>query len=778
MPMETARMLLEREPELYLLAGLLDDVGSAGGKVVLVRGEAGIGKTALVREFLGRVADRAHILFGSCDDLLTARPLGPFWDMARQEPSLRDPLERGDRSGVLEATLDLLERSLRPTVFLIEDTQWADEATLDVVRYLGRRIASTHGLLLLTYRDSDVDLDHPLRGVIGDLPPDSVRRIRLRGLSLAAVSSLIANSSLVAEEVFAATDGNPFLVTEMASVEREVVPPSVQDSVMARVLKLSPGAQETLRILSVVPERVSKDEMVRFAGGPDGELDECQRRGLLDVGDESIAFHHELIRRAVEASLTTSERVAMNRLVLETLSPDTDPARLVHHARQANDVDRLVEFAPKAARAALAVGSHRESVGHFRRLTPYVDRLDTDVRGPILEGWALEEQVADNYDRAMDVSGLALAHYRELGDQGGMSRALVAIAYCHEVAGRRSKAEEFAQRAVEILGSDPVNVDLARALDVNAYLAAMAFDVDGARELVERTLAVAGPDIDEKTLIRCLMDRGCADNIAGYPDGWPSLDEARRRAAAAGYWWEEVRALHNHADMALEVRDLGTAAEFAEQAMASIVRHEVSWRYAEAVYARVLELQGRWDEAQDLALGVLDDTEVVRRVAVPVLGVIDARRGRTVSRETLTQAWEAAVVSSEFQSQGPTAAAVAEHAWISGDTDIPVSEIRGVMEIGLDIGFLWTSGSIAFWLWKLGELAEVPKGIAEPYRLPIEGRPLAAAEVWAERGIPNERAIALSHGDNTARLEALDILDDLGATAVTDKLRQELRDQG
>jgi DNA-binding CsgD family transcriptional regulator len=137
-----------------------------------------------------------------------------------------------------------------------------------------------------------------------------------------------------------------------------------------------------------------------------------------------------------------------------------------------------------------------------------------------------------------------------------------------------------------------------------------------------------------------------------------------------------------------------------------------------------------------------------------------------------------AVVADEYQRLAPVAVALAEHAWISGNADIPVSDIKEVMETGLGRGFGWSAGSIALWLWKLGKLTKAPEGIAEPYRLTIEGEPMAAAEQWAEIGCPYERAIALSHGDQTAQLEALEALDTLGATAVAAKLRQKLRERG
>ncbi|MEE8375513.1 MAG: AAA family ATPase [Acidimicrobiia bacterium] len=773
-------MILERDTELKQLRQLLDDLESSGGRVVLVRGEAGIGKSALISEFVTDTEDRAHVLIGACDDLLTPQALGPFWDLAREQPALARALENGDRPGVLEATLQLLSRSLRPNILVIEDTHWADEATLDAIKYLGRRIARTNALVLLTYRDGEVDFDHPLRGVIGDLPPHSVVRIQLSGLSLSAVASIIADSNLDPEEVLSATNGNPFLVTEMASVDVDEVPSSVRDSVMARVRKLSADAHEMLRVLSVIPEPIPTETVSRLTGFDESRLAECERRGLLSVSDEFVAFRHELIRRAVEASLTISEGVALNRKVLEQLPPETDSALLIHHARQANDIGQLVELAPRAARAAAALESHREAVDHFRQLTPHLDNLGEDVKGAILDDWAREEFLWDNIAEAISLSELALLHYRELGDRRGESGALAQAAHYAENAGQRDRAEELARQAVEVLGEDPDGSDLARALEVNAYLHTMAGDVTVVPDLVERTLAAAGPDGDPRILIRSLNHRGIVANIANYPDGRASLDEASERAAAAGQWYEESRALFNHGWAATEFRDLPIAADYVRRAIASAARHELPTleNYGEALLARVLEFEGDWAQAEDMARELLDSMALSQMVALPILGAIAARRGQDTARSILTQAWEMAVVADENQRLAPAAIALAEHAWISGNVDLPVADFRRIMGTDLDKGFQWSPGSIAFWLWKLDELSKVPEGIAEPYRLVIEGRSVEAAVIWEAKGVPYERALALMHGDQAAQLEALEVLDGLGAIAVAAKLRKSLRDQG
>ena len=776
-------MLLERDGDLALLGDLLAGLDASGGKVVLLRGEAGIGKSSLVREFVDRIAGEAHVYVGFCDDLLTPQAFGPFWDIARQEPSLETALRDDDRPGVLGIVLDLLSRSLRPNVMVIEDTHWADEATLDAVKFLGRRVARTNGLLLLTYRDGEVDYDHPLRGAIGDLPPTSVTRMQLGGLSLASVAAIIEGSELDPEVVMAATNGNPFLVSETATTRGDVVPESIQDSVMARVNRLPPGVVEFLRFLAVIPEPVPAAEWRLLPGASDDSVASASRVGLLDAGSGFVAFRHELIRRAVEATLSPNERVDHNRAVLAILPPGTDPARIAHHAREAKDFDRLLEAAPAAARAAAAVDAHREAVSHFRQLAEHIDRLEVAVRGPFLDAWAESEFRLDNNNEAIELTEMAISHYQEVEDPSGESGALIQAAHYCEIVGERKRCEQFAEKAVSVLGSKPSGNDLARALEINAFVQIQASNVSATTEFVDRATAADGVD-DVWLQIRLLNHRGVVADLINYPDGRGSLDDARRLAEGAGEWYEEARALANIAWTALENRDLPTAADYAKRAVASSAQHQLVTMeaYASAIHATVLALGGEFETAADAA-GELDTNidgsrgAMYKAVAIPVLAVVEARTGRSIS-DALLRVWDAFGKTDEFQRIGPAAMAVAELAWISGSSEVSVADLRYVMDMGLDRGLSWSAGSIAFWLWKLGELEAVPAGIAEPYRLVIEGNPLAAAEMWKKLGCPYERAIALSHGDSTAQLQALSLFDTLGATAVAAKLRKTMRGQG
>src|SRR5438552_2724006 len=198
------RTILERTAELAVLAGAARDACENSGSVVLVSGEAGIGKSRFVQAIPGVLPPEGRFLVGYCDDLSTPRVLGPLRDLiGAVGAALTRALERGDRDEVVEALRDELGWAKHPTVLAIEDVHWADEATLDVLRYLVRRAAQLPLVLVLTYRDDDLATDHPLRQLLGTASRVAhVRRLPLAPLSLAAVRLLSAAANVEAAEVF------------------------------------------------------------------------------------------------------------------------------------------------------------------------------------------------------------------------------------------------------------------------------------------------------------------------------------------------------------------------------------------------------------------------------------------------------------------------------------------------------------------------------------------------------------------------------------------------
>src|SRR6478736_6616815 len=142
--------LLEREQFSAELEAILTSVAAGKGRFVLVSGEAGIGKSWLIERFAEAHKTQARVLWGACDALFTPRPLGPLYDIAHQtQGSLLSLLQEGaPRASIFSAALEELENERMPSLMVIEDVHWADEATLDLLKFLGRRINRVNSMLI------------------------------------------------------------------------------------------------------------------------------------------------------------------------------------------------------------------------------------------------------------------------------------------------------------------------------------------------------------------------------------------------------------------------------------------------------------------------------------------------------------------------------------------------------------------------------------------------------------------------------------------------------
>src|SRR5262245_38579449 len=375
--------LLEREEFFDELEVILKGVAAGHGRVVLVSGEAGIGKTTLVERFAEGHTTTERIYWGACDALFTPRPLGPLYDIAPQTQGELLTLleEQAPRASIFSAVVGEIQKGKSPSITVIEDVHWADEATLDLLKFLGRRISRIKSMLIITYRDDEVRPDHPLRLVLGDLPPRSVARLRLLPLSEAGVNTLADRAGRQIGDLYEVTGGNPFFVTEALASKQAGIPSTVRDAVLSRAVRLSPASRAVLELVSVVPARTQMwllNETIR----PDAPLlDECVSSGILRSEADAIAFRHELARRAVEDSLSVHRRQSLHALVLTALvnhGSDALLARIVHHAAQAGDSAAVLNYAPVAARQAAALSAHRESASHYQIALQYAGGLAQD----------------------------------------------------------------------------------------------------------------------------------------------------------------------------------------------------------------------------------------------------------------------------------------------------------------------------------------------------------------------------------------------------------------
>ena len=433
--------ILEREAELAVLAEAAAAAGRGSGSVVLVFGEAGIGKSSLVEALRAQLPAEGRILVGYCDDLATPRTLGPFRDLVGSVGTElgRALADGGDRDWLLAALRAELDWRDRPTILVVEDVHWADDATLDALRFLARRISDLPAVLILTYRDDELGREHALHGLLGQVSrSEQVRRLPLRRLSVGAVRALSTGHSVSTTDLYALTSGNPFFVTELlVSAQGTTVPPSIADAVLARVRRLDPATQDLLEQLAVVPAALDRWLADALAAGlvPSllAALAAAEQGGLLNVSPRRISFRHELTRRAIEGAVPAARLMALNQRVLDVLRhrPEADVAQLVHHAARAGDADAIAAYGPAAARDAVRAGAHREAVAHFELVLEQASRFSVPEHADLLQEYAIESYTI-GAAASVGLQRQAVELNRSLGDP---RRVGAALRLGHRVAG-------------------------------------------------------------------------------------------------------------------------------------------------------------------------------------------------------------------------------------------------------------------------------------------------------------------------------------------------------
>jgi predicted ATPase len=412
--------LLERDAPLQALIALQRE-SLAAGRLVFVEGEAGVGKTSLVRAFREAIPSATPSAAGACDPLSTPRPLGPILDIAPDlDPAVMAALDdQVPRAKLLEVLLRAL-RSTPGTVLVIDDLHWADEATIDVLRFVGRRVETTRALLIGTYRDDEVGSDHPVRVLVGDLATSAaVRRIQLTGLSVDSVAELAGETSLDPGELHARTGGNPFYVTEVIAGAPARIPVTVRDAVLARVARLSEEGRRTLEAAAVIGPTVDPRLLGVVLDAPKAE--EALAKGLLVRAERGYAFRHEVARQAVLDAMDPTRRASLHARVLAALeageAADRPLALLAHHADEANDRTAVLRYAPLAAAEASAAGSHREALAQLARVEPYSPSLPPVERASYFESLGHESFVTARGDLGLAPLERAVELWRELGDR-------------------------------------------------------------------------------------------------------------------------------------------------------------------------------------------------------------------------------------------------------------------------------------------------------------------------------------------------------------------------
>ena len=780
--------ILERSSQISVLEQALSKAKTRSGCLALVSGEAGIGKTSLVEVFARRHRGQARLLWGSCDALFTPRPLGPLYDMAPQMMGKLPELlsSEATRPQIFAAMLSELQR--HPVIVIFEDVHWADEATLDLLRFISRRIHQTSALLVLTYRDDELGLRHPLRGLLGDLASSPAAwRVPLAPLSENAVRTLVGDQNVDAAVLHRQTGGNPFYVTEALANSGSGIPPTIRDAVLARTAQLSVSGYAVLEAAAIIGQRVEPWLLAAVAGAEAPAAEECMAVGMLRAQNDELVFRHELARQTVLESLSPPRRQVLHQLVLDSMKSSPllrkNLARLAHHAEAAGDRQEILAYAPAAARQASAASAHRGAATLYRLALNHAEDLPFETQAELWSEYAIECDVIDQRPLAIDAFRQSANFWKQAGNILKYANSLGSLALGLHLVGEADEAEEVNDTAIRILEELPPDQALARAYNSQAVLCLARMENQKGVALAEKAITLIDELEDKDLLPRLYETLGLCWLHLDHEKGIELLERSLAMGIEFGQTMRTANSYANLSSVYVEFQQFEAAEACLVNGLAYAVEHDLEFArlYMLAWQAQLLLLQGRWDEAGRAAEEVMQvpGTSIgTLGPALMVQGRLKARRGDPGADEALNESLELLFKLGFRQREGLVRAARAEAAWLARDPERTLEEARAVYERTIQQRHPWAAGELAFWRWKAGDGLDIPEWVANPYALQIGGDWQAAAGAWERLGCPYEQARALADGDSEAQMAALAIFERLGARPSADALREKLQISG
>jgi len=784
--------LIERDGFLDILHSQFENISGSEGHCIFVTGEAGIGKTSLIKTFCKDVKSRCNIYQGSCDALFTPRPLAPVYDMLMQ---MRNGLpgiisDITDRTLFFASVFHELKNQKGTSLVIFEDIHWADEATLDFIKFLARRITQLHCLFILTYRDNEIHAHHPLRNVLGQLSPGSFTRMQLLPLSRHAVDKLAEEKGYNSEDVYRISGGNPFYVTEILANYSKGVPDNIKNSILSTYNNAEEKTKQVWQILSVIPSGFEMKYLSTFEPSYATAIERCIDTKILILENGRIFFKHELFRRTIETSLSPLKRISLNKkileLFLESFEKNGEIERIIHHAKNANEYGLVVTYAPLAATKAACVGAHIEASKLFMTAIEYYQGQEKDQLIRFYEGYAYECYLTSQIKEAIIYTGKSLELWKERKDTEQVGNCLRFLSRLWWLDGNRKKAESFAQKAIEVLNDMPSSRIKAMALSNMSHLKMLFDEADASIEWGEKAITIAREIADEETLSHALNNVGAVLMLiqSSQKKGIELLHQSLEIALKNSYHEHVARAYTNLSSIGLKIKDYDFVKKILDKGLQYCEERDLnSWKlYLSTQRAKLNFETGNWEEAYKIAGELLEDETRSIAVTISVLiliATIKMRRGDDDDPLPLLQeAKTKAFGIMEIQRIIPSLLGLLEYEWLTGKTVIEKIDIDcATANIEQAIDNIEVN-EFAFWLLKVRNLHLPLKEVYEGYEVNTVKKARAAAELWEKFGCPYQQALSLFAGSDDDKRKAIAIVQALGADAVYNKMKFEMRSAG
>jgi DNA-binding CsgD family transcriptional regulator/tetratricopeptide (TPR) repeat protein len=777
-------MSVQRAEQLAVVEAAYASAAAGAGRLVLVSGEPGAGKTTLVAQLQDGIASGDHVFVGYCDPLSTPRPAGPLIDIAlRLGGPLLDMLVAGQRRGLFDAALAAISAGRGPTVIVFEDVHWADELTLELLGFLAKRIATVPALLVVTYRDDEIGGDHPTRAWLGSLATNpAVTWVSVPALSVAEVRALAEGSPLDPVALHARTGGNAFFVAELLCAPDATVPARVADAVVARCARLTPEARRALVAAAVIGARIEPGLLLTIDDVRPEAIEQCLVAGLLTSVGNVLQFRHELARQAVLAEAGPLTLMALHAEVLRALRAFEPRAlsRLADHAERAGDVAAVLEIAPRAAERAARLGAHREAAAQYRRALAFADGQPDSARAELFAGLSFELFLTAALTESLDARRSAFELRNLATETNPAAEDLRWMSRISWYAGTRAEAERYASRSVELLDGAGPSPALGMAYSNQSQLFMLAGRYSESIERGEHALAIADQIGDIETRVHALNNIGTSLARLGSAEGIPMLEESLRIALDLDLEDHAARAFVNLAD-GVDRHDGAYVEHYLDEGRAYCEARELDlqWSYLEATRANLLVNRGRWSEAEQLAHELLDRASIPmhRFLAMLPLLLVRIRRGEPYE-DLLREAGAIATRLNEPQWLLPLLSVRAEAAWLAGSLPALGPELAAEVAVTEAREDAWRASELQYWFAQASAELIHPAGLVGPFAIQLDGSPRKAADAWRELDSPYEAALALLDGDEDDLREALIVLQTLDAEPAARIARARLRSLG
>lgn len=571
--------LVGRQADLDALRDEVDAVG-AEGRAVVVSGDAGMGKTRLLRDFTDSLTD-VVVVRGACVDSGSGpAPLTAITDLLRDlvdalgveavreaagpgadalgvlVPALAD--SAGDAERLADVVVELFSQLARThrLVVIIEDLHWADSTTCDIAARLVRRAAALPLFVLLSYRTDDVGRAHPLRPVLAEL--DRARLLthrplaRLSPAEVGALANAVHGDTLAAgvlNDIAARSDGIPFYVEELASFTGARLPVSLRDVLLLRYERLDAEARRFARVLATGGVEVEHAVLRDVFDGDEAALEDAVRSAVdaqvVVIRDEAYAFRHALMQEAVYAELLPTERTRLHTAYAVALENSAPTARVLadiaHHWRAARVPDRALAAGVAAQRAASVASAWSTAAEAGERVlelwesVPDPEGICRMPRAEVLRRTSAALVSANRNDRALAFAQEAVALWPE-DDVVGRATMLGDLATIEFQAGVSDGVESIEQ-ALSILGDDPQHdvqragllLSSARVHMLNGRQA-LGAEVAAQTRATAEAAAAAGDPAAREILAQALLIAATCRASVGDPDGVSLFEEARTHA--------------------------------------------------------------------------------------------------------------------------------------------------------------------------------------------------------------------------------------------------------